>query len=199
MGITALAAFASAISGGNTMSCIITYGGSQSTININKDNSLVLQSVELPSTTKSVQLKCTGSGFSLAQLTYQFNLNGAEISPRFKLDIEIDKNSNDYSLILNICTSFIAADDGDTSNMAVIEAELPTGFVADLETIKATLGKIKGVKKVEARNGNTVVVIYLDNVGATRICIQISAYRMCQIADEKPVPVQIYDYYNNSK
>lgn len=47
MGITALAAFASEISAGNTMSCVISYGTSQSTVEINKDNSLVLQSVEV--------------------------------------------------------------------------------------------------------------------------------------------------------
>lgn len=121
------------------------------------------------------------------------------MSPRFKLNVEIDKNSNDYSLILKICTSFIAAGDGDTSNMAVIEAELPSGFVADLQTIKENLEKIKDVKRVETKNGNTVVVIYLDNVGANQICVQINAYRMCQIADEKPVAVQVYDYYNNSE
>lgn len=121
------------------------------------------------------------------------------MSPRFILSAQIDKNSNDYNLVLNICTSFIPGADGDSSNMAVIEAELPTGFVADLQTIKETLEKSKDVKKIETKNGNTVVVIYLDNVGAIQICLQITAYRMCQIADEKPVSVQVYDYYNNSE
>lgn len=115
------------------------------------------------------------------------------------MNVEIAKNSNDYNLILNICTSFIAGADGDTSNMAVIEAELPTGFVVDFLTIKEALDKIKDVEKIETRNSNTIVVIYLDNVAATRICVQISAYRMCDVADEKPVSVQIYDYYNNSE
>lgn len=121
------------------------------------------------------------------------------MSPRFKLNVEIDKSSNDYNLVLNICTSFISAADGNTSNMAVVEAELPTGFVADLQTIKEKLDKTQSVKKIETRNGNTVVVIYLDNVGASQICLQVVAYRMCQIADEKPVSVQVYDYYNNSE
>lgn len=83
--------------------------------------------------------------------------------------------------------------------MAVVEAELPTGFVADLQTIQKNVESNAVVKKVETKNGNTVVVIYLDNVGATQLCIQVTAYRMCQIADEKPVSVQVYDYYNNSE
>ncbi|KAJ6643551.1 CD109 antigen [Pseudolycoriella hygida] len=199
MGITALATFAGEISGGNVMSCTIRHGSGQSTIQLNKENALLLQSVELPRTTKSVSLKCSGNGFSLAQLSYQFNLNSAEQSPRFKLSAVVDKSSNDYHLVLNICTSFISGADGDKSNMAVIEAELPTGFVADLQTIREALEKMSDVKKVETRNGNTVVVIYLDNVSAKQICVQITAYRMCQIADEKPVSVQVYDYYNNSR
>lgn len=47
MGITALATFAGEISGGNSMSCNIRHGSGQSSININKENSLVLQSVEV--------------------------------------------------------------------------------------------------------------------------------------------------------
>lgn len=47
MGITALAAFSAEISGGNTMSCNILYGSERSTIAIDKDNALVLQSVEV--------------------------------------------------------------------------------------------------------------------------------------------------------
>ncbi|KAG4076804.1 hypothetical protein HA402_009150 [Bradysia odoriphaga] len=199
VGITALATFAGEISGGNAMSCSISFGSGHSTIKINKENSLVLQSVELPRNTKLVSLTCTGSGFSLAQLTYQFNLNTAEMSPRFKLKAEVSKNSNDYHLVLNICTSFIPAADGYSSNMAVIEAELPTGFVADFQSIQEELKGNPVVKKTETKNGNTVVVIYLDNVGANEICLELTAYRMCQIADEKPVSVQVYDYYDNSR
>ncbi|XP_037049174.1 CD109 antigen-like [Bradysia coprophila] len=199
MGITALATFAGEISGGNAMSCSISYGSGQSTIKINKENSLVLQSVELPRDTKLVSLTCMGSGFSLAQLTYQFNLNTAEMSPRFKLNAHVGKNSNDYHLVLNICTSFIPAADGNSSNMAVIEAELPTGFVADFQSIQEELKGNPVVKKIETKNGHTVVVIYLDNVGVSEICLQLNAYRMCQIADEKPVSVQVYDYYDNSR
>lgn len=73
-----------------------------------------------------MKVTCTGSGFSLIQLSWQFNLNIVEVSPRFKLDVTIDKKSNDYSLVLNICTSYIAGKDGDTSNMALMEVELPT-------------------------------------------------------------------------
>lgn len=146
-----------------------------------------------------MKVTCTGSGFSLVQLSYQFNLNDEEASPRFNLNVEIDTKSNDYSLVLNICTSFIAGADGNTTNMALIEAELPTGFTADLQTTKNALSTVKGFKKVETKKGNTIVVIYLDNLSTTKVCLQVTAYRLCQIADEKPVAVIVQDYYRNGE
>lgn len=146
-----------------------------------------------------MQVTCTGSGFSLVQLSYRYNLNNAEASPRFILSVDVDKSSNDVSLVLNICTSFIAGDDGDTTNMAIVEAELPTGFTADLETTKKALSAVKGFKKVETKKGNTVFVIYLDNLSTTTVCMQVTAYRLCQIADEKPVAVVVQDYYRSGE
>lgn len=146
-----------------------------------------------------MKVSCTGSGFSLVQLSYQFNLNNAEASPRFVLTVDIDKKSNDYSLVLNICASFIAGADGNTTNMAIVEAELPTGFTADLETTKKALAAVKGFKRAETKNGNTIIVIYLDNLSTTSLCLQVIAYRLCQIADEKPVSVIVQDYYRGGE
>lgn len=47
VGITALATFAAEISGANVMSCTFKTATNSSTINIDKTNSLVLQSVEV--------------------------------------------------------------------------------------------------------------------------------------------------------
>ncbi|KAG4071650.1 hypothetical protein HA402_011804 [Bradysia odoriphaga] len=195
VGVTSLATFADKISGSNAVSCTFTYHTKSSTINIDQTNSLVLQSVALPSTTTLVQVSCTGSGFSLVQLSYQFNLNDAETSPRFTVAVDVDKKSNDYSLILNICTKFIAGPDGDTTNMAIVQAELPTGFTADLETTKLGLASVKGFKNVETKKGNTLVVVYLDNLSTTELCLQVVAYRLCQVAGQKPSAVTVQDYY----
>lgn len=83
--------------------------------------------------------------------------------------------------------------------MAIVEVELITGFTADLETTKKALSAVKGFKKVETKKGNTVVVIYLDNLSTTTVCMQVTAYRLCQIADEKPVAVVCQDYYRSGE
>lgn len=199
VGITALATFAAKISGSNAVSCTFTYATKSSILKIDKTNSLVLQSVELPSTTQSVKVSCTGSGFSLLSLSYQFNLNDAEASPRFTLTVNVDEKSNDNSLILNICTKFIAGPDGDVTNMAIVQAELPTGFTADLGSTKTGLAAVKGFKKVETKKGNTIIVVYLDNLSTTEVCLQVVAYRVCQVAGQKPVAVTVQDYYRTDR
>lgn len=144
-------------------------------------------------------MACTGSGFSLVGLNYQFNLNDAEASPRFTLTVNVDKNSNDNRLILNICTKFIAGPDGNTTNMVIVQAELPTGFTADLDTTKTGLTSVTGFKKVETKKGNTIIVVYLDNLSITEVCLQVVAYRLCQVAGQKPVSVTVQDYYRTGK
>lgn len=83
--------------------------------------------------------------------------------------------------------------------MAIVEAELPTGFTADLQTTKEALSTVKGFKRVETKKGNTVIVIYLDNLSTATVCMQVTAYRLCQIADEKPVAVIVQDYYRSGE
>lgn len=202
MAITALAAYSAdifEIGTGGVMSCSLTYGPPTgvSKYKIDNKNLQVLQTGELPRTTKSAKLTCTGNGTALAHFSYQYNLNKCESVPSFELNVDIDPKSNDFLLMLHICTSYINTGFDNQTNMAIIEAELPTGYIADLETIKETIGSRVDIKNIETKNSNTVVVIYLDSVGSRQICLKLIAYRICRIADSKPVAVQVYDYYNN--
>lgn len=43
-------------------------------------NAMVLQSIDLPSHTKSVYLSATGNGFALFQLSYRYNVNESNIN-----------------------------------------------------------------------------------------------------------------------
>lgn len=54
-------------------------------INVKSENALVLQTVELPSDTKSVHLTASGHGFALFQLSYRYNLNESDVYAAFKL------------------------------------------------------------------------------------------------------------------
>ncbi|KAG4078918.1 hypothetical protein HA402_005578 [Bradysia odoriphaga] len=170
----------------------------ESTININKANTLLLQTIEIPSDVRSINVQATGSGSALCQLSYRYNLNETGAWPRFVLHPQVNKSSNSDHLHLTVCASFVPSGDVTESNMAVMEVSLPSGVVADLETIPS-LESSRGVKKVETKNGDTSVVVYIDKLGTETLCFAINGYRTSKVAHQKPSPVIIYDYYDTSR
>ena len=93
-------------------------------------------------------------------------------------------------------SSFIASDDESVSNMAIMEVNLPSGFVTDLDQLPTD---VAGVKKVETQNNDTLVVIYFDNLSTTKTSVKVYAYRTNKVADLKPTAVTVYDYYDTCK
>uniref|UniRef100_A0A6B2E4V8 CD109 antigen n=1 Tax=Phlebotomus kandelakii TaxID=1109342 RepID=A0A6B2E4V8_9DIPT len=203
VGITALAKFAEKISSGGgatdlTMK-VTAEDGQQSNLSVNKDNSLVLQSVKLNPTVRNVTVSAEGKGFVVVQLSYRYNLNVTGAWPRFTLDPQVNKNSNQDFLHLSVCTSFIpdgAA--GNESNMAVMEVGFPSGFTADLDTLPS-LQMLEKVKKVETKEGDTKVVLYFDNLDRKERCPTLTAFRTFKVAHQKPAAVTVYDYYDNAR
>jgi len=49
--------------------------------------------------------------------------------------------------------------------MAVMEVELPSGYVADVEALPSVT-RAKEIKRIDTANGDTNVVIYFDRVSA---------------------------------
>lgn len=94
--------------------------------------------------------------------------------------------------------SFVPAGSTNQSNMAVMEVEFPSGFTADLDTLPS-LGVSENVKKVETKNGDTVVVIYFDYIGQKELCPTLDAFRTQKVANQKPAAVTLFDYYDNCK
>ena len=92
--------------------------------------------------------------------------------------------------------SFIASDDASVSNMAVMEVNVPSGFVADSDKLPFS---VAGVKQVEIDNGGTLVVIYFDNLGTDKVCVNVYAYRSFEVDDLKPSAVTVFDYYDTCK
>jgi len=50
---------------------------------------------------------------------------------------------------------------------------------------------------VETKDGDTVIMVYFDDIGASQICPEFKAYRTHAVAKQKPAPIIIYDYYDN--
>ncbi|XP_076755631.1 CD109 antigen isoform X1 [Xylocopa sonorina] len=183
----------------NAISIVFMYeGGGQSQMNINPDNSIILQKQVLPRKTRLVNITATGNGFALVQVSFQYNLNVTGAWPLFTLDPQVDKNSNANHLQLSVCSGFVPTKEANTSNMVVMEVSLPSGFTVDRESLPS-LEVSQNVKRVETKNGDTVVVLYFDEMNRQEYCPTVSAFRTHKVAKQRPVPVTIYDYYDSSR
>ncbi|XP_037958206.1 CD109 antigen [Teleopsis dalmanni] len=199
VGLQALIAFAERFSSqANNMQVGFHYGsGAETIMNVNAENSLVLQTFELPNSIKNVTVTATGRGLALAQVTYKYNTNVTSAWPRFVLDPTVNRNSYSDYLHLSACASFVPVEGGSTrSNMAVMEIYLPSGFVVDTDTLP-TLESSDRIKKVETHRRNTLVVIYFDYLDRREVCPTLHAYKVVKVTKHSPVPVIMYDYYDN--
>lgn len=103
--------------------------------------------------------------------------------------------------------------------MAVMEVSLPSGYVMDEDSLPS-LRAIKDVKRVETKDGGTAISLYFDKVlnyfeyelsdflshsnyllqlTKHTVCPTVLAYRVFKVAEQRKVPVVIYDYYDSCK
>lgn len=75
-------------------------------LNVKSENALVLQTVELPSDTKSVHLSASGHGFALFQLSYRYNLNESDIYSTFDLKPKVLETTAGH-LNVEVCARFV--------------------------------------------------------------------------------------------
>lgn len=72
------------------------------------------------------------------------------------------KATEPNQLKVSVCTNYIQEGSGTTSNMAVMEVTLPSGFTIDKDSLPA-LRRYKGVKRVDSMSGDTKVIIIFFN------------------------------------
>ncbi|KAL9927453.1 CD109 antigen-like [Glossina fuscipes fuscipes] len=165
---------------------------------VNKDNSLVLQTHVLPKSTRSLSLEAEGAGSSLIQLSYQYNLATKDDKPSFKLDIK-PKILPSQQLQIEVCASYEphVSDMILESNMAVMEVSLPSGYIADNEKFDDILA-VERVQRVDTENCDTKVIVYFNGlVEGEKKRLNIIADRAFAVDKQKPVPITLYDYYNS--
>ncbi|KAL7015206.1 hypothetical protein ACKWTF_016340 [Chironomus riparius] len=200
VGLQALSQLASKIPFSNNQMriSIKPENSAQKSFDLNDKNSLILQKAELPSSSRTFEVTANGTGFAILQISYKYNLDNAGKHPRFNLKPTVDTTSNKEFLNLKVCTNFVPDSQDDKSNMAIMEVTLPSGFTFDNEHLTELMTTEK-VKKVETKDGDTVIMVYFDDIEATYICPSFHAYRTHSVANHKPAPIVVYDYYDNSR
>ncbi|KAL1124405.1 hypothetical protein AAG570_001034, partial [Ranatra chinensis] len=184
------------VSRSNDITITFTYGkGVSNEIRVNSVNSMILQKQLISKKVRQLNITATGQGFAIVQVSYRYNVNVTGAWPLFTLDPQVDKNSDSNHLQLSVCSRTKEANE---SNMAVMEIVLPSGFSVDLDSLPS-LQVAHKVKRFETKDGDTSVALYFDKLTKIENCPTIKAFRTHKVAHQRPVPVTVYDYYDQCK
>ncbi|XP_033150802.1 murinoglobulin-1 isoform X2 [Drosophila busckii] len=168
-------------------------------LTVNDDNDLVLQTVEFPQGTKSLNFEAKGTGAALVQISYQYNIVEKDPKPSFKVITHILPDTPAAKLELSVCVEYVEEGTEKASNMAILEVTLPSGYTADEESFP-NIQEIERVRLVETKNDDSVVVIYFESLPKGELkCLPIEAFKTHAVANHKPSPVVLYDYYDTNK
>ncbi|EDW54536.1 GM17925 [Drosophila sechellia] len=166
-------------------------------VTITKETEFKVQTHTLPENGNNLKFLATGQGHAQVQLSYRYNVATKEASPSFKLTTTV-KKSDKSRLILGICGEYtpIAASDGNKpTNMALMQVQLPSGYVCDTDSF-AAIEAISDVKRVETKNEDTEVHIYFEKLlPGDRKCLTLKAIYTHAVANLKPSWIRLYDYY----
>ncbi|KAG7166857.1 CD109 antigen-like 2 [Homarus americanus] len=211
VGMTALAALAGKLTTTDPQVNVrLIYGARGKNLQVTRSNTMLLQRFELPSDTEKVELTASGSGVAVVQVTYHYNVRVTGPKPSFSLDPQLDITTDANRLRLTTCTGLVHNVDlkknlvhfwyiaGNSSNMAVMDVSLPSGYIVDNDLIPG-LYDYTGVKLVEKKPDDSGVVVYFDFLTPTEVCPTVVAYRVNKVAFQKASSVRVYDYYDTSR
>ncbi|ODM93569.1 hypothetical protein Ocin01_13117 [Orchesella cincta] len=198
VGLTGLAKWGRLAQSSNTdMSIEVTYEGGSNTFQITTANSIVLQEIELPSTTRWVNIEATGYGVAISQLSWAYNLEVVGAWPSFRLDPQVDRISTSSQLHLSVCTELIKG--YNESNMAVMEVNVPTGYAVNTDRLQNLL-HYPQIKRFDTADADSKVIVYFESLKENQeVCPTVSAYRVYPVAKQASAYVTMYDYYDNSR
>ncbi|XP_070597948.1 alpha-2-macroglobulin-like protein 1 isoform X2 [Erythrolamprus reginae] len=163
----------------------------QHEFHVSKQNRLVLQQASLPEIPGQYKVELSGHGCVYLQTVLRYN-QPAQKTNSFSLNVEISPNecnSKKHFLIL-VELSYIGQ--RETSNMALIEVNMVSGFIP-LKSVKKLEDK-DHVKKVELDVDK--ITVYLDQLDNTVQEYYFSVVQEHEVTDLKPAIIKVYDYYH---
>ncbi|VDI72534.1 Hypothetical predicted protein [Mytilus galloprovincialis] len=161
------------------------------TFAVDNGNSLVLQSVDAPSSIRNISIDCAGSGFLMSEIAVFFNVPEELRKPAFYLRTTI-LNDSVLGFRLKICFSWLR---GGNSTMGFMEIAIPTGMEADIDSMNTT--STYGLyKKKEIQSDQ--LDLYFDWITTKEMCLEINIDRVSLVAKQKPVPARLSEYYEQS-
>ncbi|NXK67932.1 A2ML1 protein, partial [Sylvietta virens] len=171
-------------------------GASPLEFHVHKNNKLVLHQASLPADTGTYTVQATGSGCVYVQVC-MCKKQGSQVLPLtaevFVLDVEtVPRECDGVRKEFDIRVSVRYVGDRGTSNMALVEVEMLSGFIPVQSSVKE-LEKVPLVKKTEIKPDK--ITIYLEELGESSLELNISVEQDVEVQNLKAATVHIYDYY----
>ncbi|NXY89282.1 OVOS protein, partial [Alcedo cyanopectus] len=159
-------------------------------------NTLLLQQTPLPEIPGKYSLTVNGSGCVLTQTALRYNIHLPEGAFGFSLSVQTANTSCPLDRPAKFDIVLVVSYTGTrrSSNMVIVDVKMLSGFVP----IKSSLDELVDgdTEVMQVENKKNHVLFYLENMSQKkRIKITFSVEQDFVVTYPKPVPVQIYDYY----
>ncbi|MFT7798785.1 C3 and PZP-like alpha-2-macroglobulin domain-containing protein 8 [Arapaima gigas] len=119
-------------------------------------------------------------------------LNRRRRAPVDDEDPSAHQDHLDYHITLEACARWLHS---GSSNMAVLEVPLLSGFRADVESLeKLLMDKKVGLKRYDV-DGRKVLFYFDEIPSQCMTCVSFQAVREFIMGKTAPMPVKVYDYY----
>ncbi|XP_054835570.1 C3 and PZP-like alpha-2-macroglobulin domain-containing protein 8 [Eublepharis macularius] len=103
-----------------------------------------------------------------------------------------DQDHREYRVAVEACMRWLHS---GSSNMAVLEVPLLSGFQADVESLEQLfMNKQIGLKRYEV-DGRKVLFYFDEIPSQCMTCVKFTAFREYIVGKTAPVPIKVYDYY----
>ncbi|NWX09695.1 A2ML1 protein, partial [Caloenas nicobarica] len=161
---------------------------------LNNSNRLVLQQAVLPELPGLYGVRARGQGCALVQVTLRYNVPPPPSTGTFDLRVETEPREcrGDASTHFHLVLWARYTGERPATNMVVIEAKLPSGYIPDKSSM-VELKRQKLVKKVEVEPDQ--VTIYLDQLTKEEENLTFTARQDFPVRNLQPATVTLYDYY----
>ncbi|XP_054252397.1 alpha-2-macroglobulin-like protein 1 [Indicator indicator] len=155
---------------------------------------LLLQQAALHQLPGTYGVRARGQGCALLQVTLRYNVPPPPSTGKFDLGVEIKPRMcrRDAHARFRLLLRARYTGERPTTNMAVIEAKLPSGYIPDKKSV-VELRRQKLVKKVEVQPEQ--VTIYLDQLTKEKEIFTFIAKQDFPVRNLQPATVTLYDYY----
>lgn len=192
VGLQAISEFAQMVQSKNkNLSVHIETDGYKKDLTIADANALVLQGAEPDKFYETVHVSASGTGTGLVQVSWIYYVRNTTGDQGFAVTTSIRKNT--ASIILQVCSRYQKQ---NSSNMAVMEINMPSGYQADEEEAKRLVGTVPELSRVDVEDEGTQVILYFDKISKEQRCVSITGFRMFTVDNLQDSNVVVYDYYN---